>query len=88
MSPATVRLRAEVLADLPAVARPLTLSLYPHATLAQLRLTAAVAALFAVVLDVYRDPARVRRLLSTVTIVGGAVALVAAYQNLTGATTV
>ena len=91
VSPGTLALRTELVAGVPgaaaAVARP-TISLYPHSTLAQLRLVLAVATVFVVVLDVYRTPARIRRLLATVALVGLAVAVLAAYQNLTHADTV
>jgi hypothetical protein len=89
VSPATVRVKAELLADLPNVAatlRHVTVSFYPHATISQTALVAAVAVLFAVVLDVFRSAARIRRLLTVVVGVGLVVAGMAAYQNLTGST--
>ncbi len=73
VSPGTLAVRTKLLAGVPAAAADLsrpTISLYPHATLAQLRLVLAVAAVFAVVLDVYRTPARIRRLLGTIAGVG------------------
>ena len=91
VSPGTVRLKTDLLADLPdaaAVLRRVTVSFYPHATVGQAVLVAAVSGLFAVVLDVFRDPARIRRLLAVIVGVGLVVAGVAAYQNLTGATTI
>jgi hypothetical protein len=90
-SPETVRLKAELLRDLPEAAdvlRRVTLTFYTHATVGQVVLVAAVCAIFAVVLDVFREPARIRRLLAVVVIVGFVVAGLAAYQDLTGATTV
>jgi hypothetical protein len=89
VSPATVRLKAELLADLPNVAAVLhrtTISFYSLATVGQVVMVAALAALFAVVLDVFREPARIRRLLLAIVVVGLAVAGLAGYQNLTGST--
>ena len=85
VSPGTSRLRAELLADLPAeLARRAPVTFYPWATRQQAILVAAVAVLFAVVLDVFRDEARIRRLLAVVATVGLATAGLAAYQNLSG----
>ena len=91
VSPATVKVKADLLSDLPGAADALrrpTVSFYPHATVRQTALAAAAAALFAVVLDVFREPARIRRLLSVVAGMGLVVAGMAVYQNLTGSTTI
>ena len=91
VSPATIRLKSDLLSDIPDVKQELgrtTLSFYPFATHSQTVLLTAVVALFAVVVDVYRDPARIRRLLGVIAAVGLAVASLAAYQNISGATTV
>jgi hypothetical protein len=87
MSPGTVALKAELLADLPNLSvllqRP-TLSFYTWATAEQTILVAAIGVLFVIVLDVFREAARIRRLLSVIAGVGMVVAAVAGYQNLTG----
>ena len=89
VSPATVRLKTDLLWNLPAgLLDRVTVSFYPYATHQQTILVAAVVAIFVIVLDVYRDAVRIRRLLSVVAAVGLAVAGLAAYQNLTGATTI
>lgn len=83
ISPSTASLKDELLG---AQAASLTLSFYAFATAHQTRLVACAATLFVVVLHAYRSPARVRRLLITVTVAGLAVAAVAAYGDLTRAT--
>ncbi len=89
VSPGTVELRTELLHDLPNLAaalRRVPISFYVHRTVEQVVLVAAVAVVFAVVLDVFRDPARIRRLLTAVVAVGLGVAGLSAYQHLAGAT--
>ncbi len=91
VQPRTVGLRAELLADLPDAAglvRRVTVSFYPHATVGESVLLGGVVVLFCAVLDVFRTPARIRRLLSAVATVGLVVAAIAGYENLTGATTI
>jgi O-antigen ligase/tetratricopeptide (TPR) repeat protein len=63
-------------------APPLTLS--PAATAADLRLLVALGVLFAVAAQVLRSQAALRRLLTVVAVVGGALAVVALLQNLSG----
>ena len=91
VSPGTVRLKTELLADLPNVGsllRRVTITFYPHATAEQTVLLAALCAVFVVVADVYREPTRIRRLLSVVAGMGLVVAGMAVYENLTGSTKV
>ena len=91
ISPGTLALKTDVLADLPDVSgllRRVTITFYPKATVGQAVLVVAAAALFVVVLDVYRDPARIRRMLAAVAGVGLLLTAMAGYQNLTGSTTV
>lgn len=87
ISPNTASLRRELLGDLPNAAEVLssmTLSFYPHATQRDLRLVLAVAVVFFVVVNVYRDPVRIKRLLIAVTAIGGGIALLALAQVLAG----
>lgn len=87
VSPHTASLKTELLADLPdspSLLEKMTLSFYPHATRHDLRLVVAVAAVFVVVVNFYRDSARIKRLLAAIAAIGGAVALVALAQDLAG----
>jgi tetratricopeptide (TPR) repeat protein/O-antigen ligase len=83
LSPETVAEKARLLADLPAGSAPTTLSFYALATRHDLRVVLLAAAVFAAVVEVYRRPEQVRRLLLTVACVGGAVALLALAQQAT-----
>jgi O-antigen ligase/tetratricopeptide (TPR) repeat protein len=88
LSPGTVAEKRRLLADLPAGpagSAPTTLSFYALATRHDLRVVLVAAAVFAAVVEVYRRPEQVRRLLLTVTCVGGAVALLALAQQATRA---
>src|SRR5450432_298335 len=85
ISPATLDLKNNLLSDLsqnPSGHLPITF--YPAATKAQLRLVLGIAAIFIIVINVYRDQARIRRLLLTIASVGLAVAMLAIYQNISG----
>jgi tetratricopeptide (TPR) repeat protein len=87
ISPATVQTRTDLLGDLPdapALLRSMTLTFYELATRQGLRMVIAVAAVFVVVVNVYRRSDQIKRLLLAVAIIGAAVAAMAAYQNLTG----
>jgi tetratricopeptide (TPR) repeat protein len=81
----TVETKQLLLADLPDAANLLnsmTLTFYPNATKHDLRLVFAATALFFVILNVYRRPDQIKRLLGTVTIIGGFIALLALSQDL------
>ncbi|MGC4030172.1 MAG: O-antigen ligase family protein [Tepidisphaeraceae bacterium] len=82
VSPGTLRLKEELLGRL---AGPQTLTFYPFATVRQLRIVLAGAAVFGIVLQAYRTPERIRRLLTLIISAGLAVAVVAAYHDLTQA---
>lgn len=87
ISPNTASRKAELLGDLPGAGEALsrmTVSFYPHATRHGLRLVLAIAAVFAVVLNVYRRPDQIVRLLVAIAAVGAGVAVLAAAQNLFG----
>ena len=88
LSPQTASLKSELLADVAGAPDRYTLTFNRFTTLQQLQMVLAVSTLFVVVLHAYRAPARLRRLLMTVMGVGALVALLAAYQDLTNATTI
>ncbi len=86
-SPNTAVLKNELLADLPnSVALPesMTLSFYPNATRHDLRIVFAVVSVFFVVLNVYRRPDQMKRLLLAIAGIGGFMALLALAQDLCG----
>lgn len=87
VSPNTVALRTELLGDLPGSKSHLDwmpLSLYPAATRHDLRLVLAVAGVFVVVLNVFRETARIKRLLWAVALIGAVVAAITLGQNIFG----
>ena len=87
LSPNTVQQKTTLLSDLSDGAdllSTLTLSFYPHATRHDLRLVLAAVAVFVVVLDVYRRPDQIMRLLGAITVIGGGVAVLALLQNVAG----
>ncbi|HNY76784.1 MAG: O-antigen ligase family protein [Sedimentisphaerales bacterium] len=87
ISPNTASRKAELLGDLPhagEVLSHMTFSFYPHATRHGLRIVLAVAAVFAVVLNVYRRPEQIVRLLAVIAAVGAGIAVLALAQNLMG----
>lgn len=87
ISPHTASLRRDLLGDLPDADEALstmTLSFYPWATRHDLRLVLAVAAVFVIVVNVYRQGQRIKRLLAAIAILGGAVAVLALMQAVAG----
>lgn len=83
VSPNTAAIKSELLGDLPqsdSVLQKMTLSFYPHATKHDLRLVLSVAAVFFVVVNLYRSPERIKRLLAAIAVIGGALALLAIAQ--------
>ncbi|HPC97167.1 MAG TPA: O-antigen ligase family protein [Sedimentisphaerales bacterium] len=87
ISPETAILKTQLLGDLPGADEALQrmrLTFYPHATKHDLRLALAIAAVFFVVVNVYRDPMRIKRLLLSIAIVAGIVGLLALAQDLVG----
>ncbi|HLB73317.1 MAG TPA: O-antigen ligase family protein [Sedimentisphaerales bacterium] len=87
ISPNTVKLKTELLGGLVgegAAVEPMTLSFYTNATIHDLRLALAVAAVFVVVLNVFRRPSQIVRLLTAIAVIGGAVAAIALAQDLFG----
>ncbi|UCD51881.1 MAG: O-antigen ligase family protein [Phycisphaerales bacterium] len=87
VSPQTVALKTELLGDLPnadGILSSMTFSFYPWATKHDLRLIVAVATVFVVVVNIYREPARIKRLLATISVIGGGLALLALAQDIAG----
>lgn len=87
ISPNTVMLKTNLLGDLPnadTLLKSMTLSFYPTATKHDLRLVLSVAAVFVVVLNVFRRPDQIKRLLTAIALIGGFVALIAMAQDLFG----
>jgi tetratricopeptide (TPR) repeat protein len=87
ISPHTVTLKTELLRDLPnadEILSALTVSFYPRATKHDLRLALAVAAIFVVVVNMYREPASIKRLLYAIAALGGAMAVLALAQDVVG----
>ena len=62
----------------------MTLTFYPLATAHDLRLLLVAAVVLVVVLNVYRRPDQIKRLLGAIAISGGAMALLALAQDLLG----
>ncbi len=87
ISPNTATLKTELLGDLPTAdtfLKSMTLSFYPNATKHDLRLVLAVAAVFVVVLNVFRRPEQIKRLLTAIALIGGIVAIITLGQYLFG----
>ncbi len=87
LSPHTVTEKTMLLADLPAgrdVLSTMTLSFYPWATRHDLRLVLAGVAVFVVVINTWRRPDQIMRLLGAITAIGAGVAVLALLQNVAG----
>jgi len=85
VSPGTEFLREEFLSDFPNAAKSLgfmPLSLYTNATLHDLRLLLAILVVFVVVVNIYRRPFQIKRLLMFIALIGGVVSLLALAQYL------
>jgi tetratricopeptide (TPR) repeat protein len=83
----TAAIKRELLGDLPNANKfllSMTISFYPHATKHDLRLALSMAAIFVVVLNVYRQIHAIKRLLATIAIIGGGIAFLALTQDLFG----
>ena len=87
ISPSTAVTKKELLGDLPdsgLLLRSMTLSFYPNVTAHNLRLVLAVAAVFFVVVNIYRRPEQIKRLLGAIAIIGGAIAILSVAQSIFG----
>src|SRR5215210_2572640 len=88
ISPHSLATRRQLLGDLPNssdLLRAFTLSFYPPATRHDLGVVLFATVIFAAVVDVYRRPSQIKRLLTVVAVVGGGVAFLAVLQDLSGA---
>lgn len=84
LSPAATQIRAELLSHhANAAGVNATISMYPAATWAMIRLVVTMATIFVTVLNICDSPAVLKRLLLTMAVVGGLVALLAVCQTLT-----
>ncbi len=87
VAPGTVSLKTELLEDLPQSATLLAhmaISFYAYGTRHDLRLVLAATSLFVVVLNVFRRPEQIDRLLGAIATIGGLFALLAVAQTLFG----
>jgi tetratricopeptide (TPR) repeat protein len=87
ISPNTAAVKKDLLGDLPNandVLASMTISFYPHATKHDLRIILAVAAVFIVVVNVFRRPEQIKRLLAAIAIIGGCIAALALVQDVLG----
>ena len=87
ISPSTAGMKSSLLGDLPDagdVLQKMTITFYATATKHDLRLILVAAAVFMVVINVYRRADQIKRLLGAVALIGGALALLALAQNLFG----
>ncbi|MBW8001334.1 MAG: hypothetical protein FVQ80_04860 [Planctomycetes bacterium] len=90
LSPNTAMLKTELLGGLGNVGseidglKSMSLSFYPNVTKHDLRLVLAVAGVFVVVLNVFRRPEQIKRLLKAIAVIGGSIALFALMQDLFG----
>ena len=83
----TAVIKKELLSDLPnagQVLSSMTLTFYSNATKHDLRLVLAGAAVFFVVINVYRRPDQIKRILGAIAVIGGSIALLALAQDLLG----
>ncbi len=87
ISPDTAALKTELLGDLPnaeSLLSSMSLSFYKNATRHDLRLLLALAATFVVVVNVFRQPQQIKRLLKNISIIAAIVALIALIQDVFG----
>ena len=87
ISPNTATMKQNLLNDLPnseSLMKFMTLSFYPNATKHNLRLVLSVAAVFFVVINIYRRDDQIKRLLAAIAIIGGMVIVLALAQDLFG----
>jgi len=87
ISPNTAATKIELLNDLPNsenLLETMTLSFYPQATKHNLRLVLAVAAVFFVVVNIYRRENQIKRLLASIAIIGGSLVVLTLLQDLFG----
>lgn len=87
LSPGTVATWQQLFEDTPELhsrLRTMPLSFYPRATGHDLRLAFAVATVFFIVVNGYRRPGQIKRLLAAVSIIGAAIVVICLAQDLLG----
>jgi len=87
ISPNTVAIKKELLGDLPdadALLQSMILSFYPIATVHDLRIILALAAVFMVVFNVFRRTDQLKRLLIAIAAIGSIIAAITLAHNLFG----
>jgi hypothetical protein len=87
ISPSTAATKKELLGNLPnsdVLLKSMTLSFYTNATTRNLRLVLAVASVFFVVVNTYRRPKQIKRLLGAIAVIGGSIAALSVAQSLFG----
>jgi tetratricopeptide (TPR) repeat protein len=85
ISPHTVAVKSWLLADVSGGASaPMTVTFYAWATQHDLRLVLSLAVIFFVVVNVFRTPRQVKRLLVSVCVIGAAVVALALAQDMSG----
>jgi O-antigen ligase/tetratricopeptide (TPR) repeat protein len=88
ISPATLKLRTELMSDIPGAAerlKTLALTFYLDNSLSQLRIVFSVIVIFVVTLNEFRRIEQIRRLLLAIACIGGAIGIVALLQDITHA---
>jgi tetratricopeptide (TPR) repeat protein len=84
LSPSAYQLRARLTDGAPPASERWPLSLYPYGTAHDLRLLLSVACIFVIVVNVFRGPAQIKRLLTVIAAVGCFEAGISLAQFLTG----
>lgn len=87
LSPRTVALKNELLgglSDSSFIGKTMTITFYKCATTHLLRLLLSLVAVFFVVVNVFRDPDRIKRLLMRIALIGGGIALLGLAQQAFG----
>jgi tetratricopeptide (TPR) repeat protein len=85
ISPNTAALRTELLGNIPgseSYLKWMPLSLYPAATKHDLRLVLSASVIFVVVINVFRRPEQIKRLLCSIAVIGGLIASITLAQNI------
>ncbi|MDD5459547.1 MAG: O-antigen ligase family protein [Phycisphaerae bacterium] len=86
ISPETAALKAELLGDLTGGKNSgwMSLSFYQHVTRHDLRLLLSLSCVFIAVVNVYRYPEQIKRLLKAIALIGGLIAVIALAQDVFG----
>jgi len=83
IAPHTVALKRQYLADVPnasTVLQKMSLSFYTQGTIHDLRILLALVGVFFVIVNSYRSKARIKRLLTSIALIGGGFAVLAILQ--------